>query len=317
VNWQEFFEAYDIEYVAGGKNTKKGELSVNCPYCGQDDPSFHLGVSLTSENWGCLRHGGHRGKAPYKLIQALLGCSYTQAKLIVAQYSRSDPTNLDEALATLMGETTESPKASTEPLKLPGRPIHRASSNTRKFFDYLTDRGFNNPKDVSAYYGLRACLTGRFKDRIIFPFYDADWQLIAYTGRALGDPIKAPRYLSSDRIKDTVFNEPGLADGGPILLVVEGPFDALKLDYYGSPIKTTCTFGITPHVNQLAILAKLKKRFKRTIVLFDVGAVEQAWHLADALGLEVGSLPEGVDDPGMMSQSQVIKFVKSLLTIGS
>lgn len=313
MNWQEFLEAYDIHYVTSGPNTRRGEVSIQCPWCGDDDPSQHLGISLASDAWGCLRHGGHRGKAPHRLVQAILGCSYTQAQLIVRQYNRSDPTNLDEALSALLGTVT-TPAAPLAPVELPGRLIHRKGPNTRKFFDYLTDRGFHDPKNISYYYGLRACLTGRFKDRIIFPCYDADWQLIAFTGRALGNPINAPRYLSSERIKDTIFNESSFANGGPILLVVEGPFDALKLDYYGSPVRATCTFGTTPHVNQLAILAGLKKRFKRIIVLFDVGATEQAWHLADSLGLEVGSLPEGVEDPGDLSAFGVTKFVRSLLT---
>jgi hypothetical protein len=313
MKWIEFLESYDVHYVTGGTNTKRGEVSIQCPWCGDEDPSQHLGISLNSDNWGCLRHGGHRGKAAHRLVQALLGCSFTQARLIVGQYSRSDPTNLGEALAMLMGADT--PKPATEPVTLPEGcvPIRAVSRSNRRFWDYLYGRGFSDPERVAWNYGLLACTKGRFKDRIIFPFHQDD-DLIAYTGRALGDPIKAPRYLSSERIKETVFNENDLARiGAGTLLVVEGPFDALKLDYYGYPVRATCTFGITPHVNQLAILAKLKRKFARTIVLFDVGATEQAWHLADALGLEVTSLPEGVDDPGSLSQSQVNKFVSSLL----
>jgi DNA primase catalytic core, N-terminal domain len=315
MNWEEFLEAYDIHYVNSGPNTRRGEISISCPWCGDDDPSQHLGIALTSENWGCLRHGGHRGKAAHRLVQALLGCSYTQAKLIVRQYSRSDPSNLEEALAALTGVVGENRAIANVNLPKECRPILYESRTTYKFIDYLLDRGFNEPERVALDYSLLACLTGQFKDRIIFPFYDANQDLVGYTGRALGNPINAPRYLSSEFIKNTIFNEYNLSRCiGDTLFVVEGPFDALKLDFYGYPVRATCTFGTTLHINQLAILAKLKKKFRRTIVLFDVGAAEQAWHLADSLGLEVGSLPEGVDDPGDLSAFGVTKFVRQLLT---
>jgi hypothetical protein len=34
---------WDIAVVTSGPNTKKGEISINCPFC-KDDLSFHMGV---------------------------------------------------------------------------------------------------------------------------------------------------------------------------------------------------------------------------------------------------------------------------------
>ena len=113
MNWIEFIEAYAIDYVTRGPNTKKGEISVRCPWCGDSDPSHHMGISLATDNWGCHRNPQHRGKAPTGLIAALLGCNWHQAKLIAAQYSIVDPDSLGDALAALT--------ATSEPRKAPAR----------------------------------------------------------------------------------------------------------------------------------------------------------------------------------------------------
>src|SRR5688572_2948962 len=99
MDWVEFFKANMIDYVTRGPNTKRGEVSVNCPWCAGDDPSHHLGINLTKAAYGCLRNPEHRGKRPAGLIAALLGCSFSQALIIEKQYTAAaDPENLGDAL---------------------------------------------------------------------------------------------------------------------------------------------------------------------------------------------------------------------------
>src|SRR6185437_14451795 len=101
MDWIRFLEENNIHFVSRGPNTKRGEISVQCPMCGDDDPSEHFGINPTTGKWGCHRDASHRGKSARTLIKALLRCSGTQAGFIVKQYSKADPDSLEAALAVL------------------------------------------------------------------------------------------------------------------------------------------------------------------------------------------------------------------------
>lgn len=296
MDWIEFLDTASIDWVSSGPNTKRGEISVQCPWCGQDDPSQHLGISLESENWGCLRNGAHRGHNPERLIAALLGCSHTQAKLVVRQYSRADPDRLP-------GPLTEERPASEpgSPEEMPDYRSIQSTGITAKFWRYLASRGFD-PHKVTSKYGLVCCLSGKYKDRILIPFH-RNGRLVAWTGRAIINPRSAPRYLSSNLIKTVLFNEDSLV-GGSHLFIVEGPFDAIKLDYHGAT--ATCISGANATPEQIQVLHQICRSYERVTLLLDTDAVEQAYVLIDWLPrVELGQLPEGIKDPGELTKEQI------------
>lgn len=314
MNWEAFLEDHTIHWVDRGPNTKRGELSIQCPWCGDADPSQHLGISLATENWGCHRDAEHRGRSAHRLIAALLGCSYNQARLIEKQYNRADPDTLEEALAVLTDTPLVQKQEVEKPKLLPEfREIQKIGS-TAKFWRYLERRGFDNIQDLCWDYSLMCCLTGRWKDRIIIPVL-MDGELVGWTGRAIVHPRNAPRYLtSSPSIKTTVLNADTLS-GGNTLLVTEGPFDALKLDYYGwsHGLRAVCVFGTSLSIDQVAILRRMKKHFKKCLVMFDPEATGPAFQASDWLdGAEQLSLPDGIEDPGAMTKKEVLKLVRAL-----
>lgn len=298
MDWVGFLNDNHIEWVSRGPNTARDHISIKCIWCGEEDPSEHLGISLTTQAWGCLRNAAHRGHAPSRLIAALLGCSYSQAQIIEAQYSKADP----DALPSLSGNLVAPVEVSEE---LPDfRPIKPIGS-TAKFWRYLEKRGFSDPEAVIGQYRLKCALTGRFKERLLIPFYQAE-KLVAWTGRAIG-PATA-RYLSSKLVKTTVFSEDELHHGGDQLFIVEGPFDALKLDFYGQQYgaRATCVFGTAMSMDQIVILSTLCKRFRRVVVLFDFDAVEPSYEATEWLkNVTMGRLPDGVKDPGELSEKQI------------
>ena len=315
MNWEEFLQDHHITYVTRGPNTKKGEVSVRCPWCGDDDPSEHLGISLSREAWGCHRSHTHRGKGPVRLVQALLGVSNNQAKLIVSQYDRADPENLEQAIDAL--EPTY--KVSTEPmpskLRFPPEFRHIGPEKiTFRFWNYLMRRGFSDPERLAATYDLKCCSIGQWKDRIIVPIY-RDHTLIAWTGRAIQSTINAPRYLStSDVIKKTIFNEDEVLEGGEILFITEGPFDALKMDFYGYALgaRATCVFGTSMTIDQISILKKAAKNFKKVVLLLDPDALETSFNTLEWLPEAVmGTLPAGAEDPGALLRTEVRDLVSS------
>ncbi len=308
MNWQDFLTDNQIEWVSRGPNTARGEISIRCPWCGDEDPSHHLGINLSKGSWGCLRNPEHRGHSTTYLIGTLLRCSQHQARVIVDQYSRSDPAQLGEL-------SLKAPSSPGQPGEPEGRPTLRAieaTGSTSRFWHYLQVRGFD-PDAVIKQYRLQCCLVDRYKDRLIIPLYQRR-SLIAWTGRALGTPVTAPRYLSSKRVKETIFNEDDLMQGGRLLFITEGPFDAMKLDYHGleQGVRATCTFGTSIPIEQLVLLNSRRARFDKTVILFDRDAVEPAFIAKEWLPsstVTVGQLPEGVKDPGELSRGQIQELI--------
>src|ERR1700733_8416251 len=314
MDWPAFLEAHHIDFVTSGPNTRRGQISTRCPWCGDDDPSQHLSISLTKDAFGCWRNAKHAGRKPYSLVAALLGCSFSQARVIVAQYNATDPASFDEAITALGG----APEAPQQPLALPeGLPPDfrqiKPTGLTSRFWRYLENRGFDDVVALTQQYGLLCCQHGRWKDRVIIPLYQGG-KLIGWTARAIQPVISAPRYLSSSpAIKNTVFNEDILLQGGKILYITEGPFDAIKIDFYGSRlgVRSTCLFGVNPTVDQISILRALSKNFEQVRILFDAEAFEPALLISDwlsAKNVAIESLPVGIKDPGNLSRKQVVSL---------
>jgi hypothetical protein len=307
MDWTAFLNDNAVEYATRGKNTARDHVSIRCPWCGDEDPSQHLGISLTSDAWGCLRNSRHRGHSPSHLIAAILGCSSHQARLIVSQYTESDPESLGVA------QSPPEPKVE-EIFDLRHERQIKPVGTTAKFWHYLEGRGFHDVNALIRKYRLTCCTTGYYKERIIIPLYK-DKKLYAWTARAIGNPQNAPRYLSSELVKKTVFNRD--IEGGELLFVVEGPFDALKLDYYGQEhgARATCTFGTSISIEQVIILNALKKLFQRVVVLFDRDALEPSFEAIDwlsAANVTLGTLPEKFKDPGEMSGTDIATFIQQV-----
>lgn len=331
MDWQRFLEENNIHFVSRGPNTKRGELSVQCPMCGEDDPSEHLGINPVTGKWGCHRDSSHRGKSSRTLIKAILGCSSQQAQFIVKQYSHSDPDTLEAALAVLEADNNGAvnhdedlaKQAKHQQLGPQFKDFTKIKPRgvTRRFYEYLEARNLDDVPSLIARYELRAALTGRYKDRIIVPVRHSG-ELLGWTSRAIGVVKDAPRYLaSSEEVKSTVFNYDGLKGGGERLFIVEGPFDAIKLDNHSFSInytdgqkiqfRATCTFGTSPTISQLAILRSLVRQYDDAWVLFDKGADGPGAELAEWIGAKQAYLPHVIDDPGEMKRRTMDQCAES------
>lgn len=333
MDWLSFFDDHQIDYVTRGPNVKKGNVNIACPMCG-DDPSHHMGVALEKEAWGCWRGANHKGKKAHNLVRALLGCSFNQAKIIVQQYSAADPEDLDDVLDLMLKgyPEREARIIKKQELKFPDefKRIKKEGS-TKRFFKYLKNRGFKKVDKFCSLYKLRCATTGKFKDRIIIPIYQRK-KLVGWTSRAIGKTRDAPRYLALSEddgglvnVFHTLWNWDSIMDGGDLLLIVEGPFDALKLDYYalelyneGIEAQATCTFGTSMSEQQAMMLSEVARRFKKAVLLYDEGATEaifRAKELLEHTKVECGFLPPDVEDPGEMTRKEVHNLIKGLLCI--
>lgn len=312
MDWIRFLDENNIHYVTRGPNTKKGEVSIQCPMCGEADPSEHLGINLKTGYWGCHRDASHRGKQAHSLIRAVLGASTHTAKQIMARYDRADPDTLDAMLSALEGNEPETDVKQMLNHEAEWQKFQKIKARglTDRYFRYLQVRGYAAEVIVRKY-DLRCTYTGRYKDRILIPVR-FNGELLGWTSRALGAPKSAPRYLMSDEnVKTTVFNYDEVKQGGERLFIVEGPFDAIRIDSHpftprtDIPYRATCTFGTSPTISQIALLRTLVKKYTQAWVLFDEGADTPSRNLAEWIGAQSAYLPTGIKDPGDMTDKHL------------
>jgi len=325
-----------IDYVTSGSNVKKGNINVACPFCG-DDPSHHLGVDPETGFWGCWRNRNHRGRKLYRLIAALGGFSFQQAAQIVGEAGNVE---FDSEFDRLISEGIRTEDEYTPPVQegveslafqIEMRPLNELIPASRRFLYYLMEnRKYNNLLDavsVASYYRLRYAVSGRWKDRIIIPVY-MEGDLVTWTARSIY-PDAQLRYRSLERensvmnIKHTLFNyDHARRHHGNALVVVEGPMDAIRLDYFGRKygVRSVALFNTTAEQEQIYWLHRIKDLYEVVVVLFDSGMNEmlQATQLADELhangfvNVVVGELPKGTKDPGELTRVQVRHLCEKL-----
>jgi len=325
-----FLDKHNIEYVDSGPNVARGNVNIKCPFCGPNDPSHHMGIEPQSSMWACWRDKNHRGKSPVRLIKALIHCSHEEALRIVGK----EGGDIDEDLLHLLAEGSyfkNKEQRSEVPENNFGfakgvREFNGKYTAETKFKDYLVSRGFE-PQDVDSVirtYKLRYAMLGKFKRRLILPYYNLDHELVTFSGRSLykssglryKEVNKNEAYIHS---KHTLFNLNLAQAGGKVLFVVEGPIDVLKLDFYGRHLGCRSVGLSTVSVSeaQVLLLLNLSKSFEAVRIVVDEGYIAQQQDILDDLSIlpniGISALPKGVEDPGELSKSQVISFCKQEL----
>jgi hypothetical protein len=330
-SWREFVKANGIHYVSSGPSTAKGNIYVHCPFCGNADRSTHMGLSLNVRLpfFACWKDSTHRGRYPPRLIAALLGCSYADAVAMVDAEDSSAIDDYEAAVSRTLAPAVVRPSDVHE-LQMPKTFRVLDHSTGERFVRYLERRGFTMVERFASYYGLRYCPVGAFAQRIILPVFH-EHQLVTWTGRDITGmarlryetlstkPEVAQRQGSTPAllaVGETVFNYDRAAEGGRTLVICEGPFDALKIDWFCEDVDVAVAVFGMPKNRQQGILVRLAQGFERVRVLLDGAATSKAWRLCweeleAVLGNTVArlSLPEGVKDPGALRGDQVVEIL--------
>jgi hypothetical protein len=342
LNWRNVLTQNRIEFVERGPNVKRGELNIQCPFCGSADPSHHMGLSQETGWWACWRNRDHRGKSPVRLLQRLLGCTYERARELCgfdAEYV--DPDEFQSAIARFMGRVKEEPVKAAALLTMPKEfaPIEELPMMVRdRMLDYLHARRFTlrdrDPERLCEDYSLHGAYKGDYAHRIILPYYQGQ-QLVAWTGRAITSTAQVrykdiPVVDAAVQVRHTFYNYNALLDPQTrVLVVCEGPFDALKLDFYlrehGVRAVAISTNSLS-HVQE-SVLREHAPRFSRVCLMLDqatelgvVDSMRMARSLSDIRHLTIiksyGEGSEGVKDAGAMSPRMVLAFLDYLIKIG-
>jgi hypothetical protein len=294
-----------------------------------------MGVSTTGKGWGCWRSSDHRGKAPHRLIAALLGVSQAEAARIAGTAAKGLPDSPDAALkglvARLKGESRQEAEA---PLVLPPEYCQAwATKSAHLFNSYLKDRGFTDNQiwQLIENYDLGFAMRGEQRYRIIIPIYDEDEKLFTWSGRAINDDAKI-RYKTLTSHADSAGSGPvargpitdmllGLPDltGGRMLVLAEGPFDAMRLSLWTEEYEAhaTCFFGKSVSTAQIDLIAGLRKRYDKIFLLLDPEASMDALGLnrsLEALGVRAWFL-DGTADPGEMESHAIRQMLRAMKSI--
>jgi hypothetical protein len=212
IDWRSLFDALHVEWRDRGPNSSRNNITIKCPFC-HDDPSTHLAVAYDGAGYYCFRNPTHRGvSAPRLLVR--LGASYDEAQRLLRHYSDSSTASPAKARVPSFSQL-QTVWSHFDPV-----------SQSDRYIDYLTWRGFEDADLVADYYDLRYARVGKWSGRLLIPYYE-NGSLISWVGRSITN--HDPKYLA--QISDEgVLYVPGRAraryDTG---VLVEGPLDALKI----------------------------------------------------------------------------------------
>lgn len=316
-------------------NVKRGNFNIQCPFCGSDDPSAHMGINYASGMWGCWRNTAHRGRAPEKLIAKALHVSTTQARLMLGLTGQQavESSDFGKLLSGAIfseeaGDVERTSSRKSASLQERFKLVRiKDTGATSKFFDYLCSRNFDSDEDVwdlIGEYGIMGCLVREYANRLILPIR-RDGKLVAFTGRSIFKEAKLRyRAVSDDdaivRVKDCLFNEEQVGEGGDVLVVQEGPLDVYKLDFYGRKYGVRSVGLMTTALTayRIAAIRRLSKKYRVVVVMQDKGMEIHAHQVAaqfildKATKLTVQHVPGKWKDVGDMGKKDVVKLCKQL-----
>lgn len=335
IDWRELLEEHRIAFIERGPNVRRGELNVRCPFCGNSDPSEHMGINVETGWWSCWRNRTqHSGKSPVRLLMRLLRVSYEVAlQLAGLDASWVDPDGFAALAARLRQPAIPKPIVD---VKIKGLPLGRFDAleprgGTRRHWDYLENRGFD-PDQLAEEYSVCCGVDTAWSGRVIFP-YREEKRVVTWSGRAIGtaelrykDLPHEPRYEGETcaiiPTKETLYNHDSLIDGGEWLVIVEGPIDALKIDCVGRLLGVRAVALSTASISdgQLARLDRYACNFRRAVVMMDtareldiIDSMRMRSQLS-GLGLDSRILPVpfGRKDAGELKLHEATEFCLNL-----
>lgn len=330
-DWLDLVERQGIDHIDRGPNVKRGEINIKCPFCGSADPSYHMGLSLTTGFWACWRNKSHRGKSPLRLLMRLLYVPYWKARQLAGlDETYVDPEGFDAVAARIMGRDlsmTRMEQVQRDFLSLPDEfRIIEQKGQSRQHWNYLQDaRAFGYwTADAIERYLLCYATTGDMWYRVIFP-YITNGELVSWTGRyiAQGGAIRY-RDLELDEClikpKENLYNHDAIISGGKVLCVVEGPIDTVKIDLFGASEGVRAVGLSTNSMSdeQLWLLTEAADNFDKLVVLMDekksgLGLVDSMRMKAEISSIKNATImpvPLGAKDAGEYTPQQALEAVR-------
>lgn len=219
---------------------KDNEIKINSIFC--EDYKHHLWCN-PSGGKNKYPHGVyHCWKTDQKgslvnLVMQFDKCSYEDA-LDILDGADIELNELEKKVQEIFDQKTIEPKSDQKEIKSLEIPPNcylfsdlPSSNYIRKYAsDYLKNRKI--PED-----NLYVCTQGRYKNRIVIPYYDRQGNLIYYNGRYIGNEGTNLRYLGPPKElgigKSDVLFVPEWPEKQEKIYITEGEFDAISLSICG------------------------------------------------------------------------------------
>ena len=266
---------------------------VFCPICkSQGKDKFKLAIGIDKgmyHCWVCESKGKNIGRLALKYS--------IQKKAATELYSYFKTEKDDLQIRIEQEKTIELPKDFRLIATSRGHEAKIARS-------YLENRGFKE-KDL---WRFRVGISNQygFKNRIIFPSFDADQNLNYYTARSY-DPKQKRRYQNSKvSRKDIIFREFDI-DFTQEMILVEGVFDLLHI-----PWNSTCILGSWID-KKYKIFQEIVKHQTPVTLCFDHDALDKTQKIAKSLHefcVPVKISYHGNKDFGDMTKKEVDYWLK-------
>ncbi len=330
-----------VELMPAGKHMK-----AKCPFHNEKTPSF----TLSPDRGMYYCYGCHVGGDIFTFIQEIEGVDFKEALQILAdkagvELKKEDPKKrterdkqydiLEVATKYFQEYLTKKTEAITYLRKrgvtpetiakwrigyAPGPPDH----GWRELKHFLESKNFTSPELLKA--GLiKGADSGKepydlFRDRIMFPIFNAVGKVVAYSGRILTDDSKAPKYVNSPETE--LFNKSEILYGYDkakqgirsmdFSLIVEGQFDVIMAHQAGYH-NTVAVSGTALTTHHVMLLQRLSNK---VVLALDgdragVAAVKKAADLMLSRGMDVkvAHIPKG-EDPADLIQKDISCFKK-------
>lgn len=235
--WADFCSEYGLSVRTSGKSTHRGDIYVRCPWCVSGAEKHLMGLSMESTVYGCWKDDGHRGRNPIRLIQALLEVSWSDARDIAQRHA---PKGLDFFVraAPQEDEVRDYQVPSTLKTRFPAAAQEYVESRGIRLEDFKRLGG--------AFGGTHP--DNEFSWRVVLPITMPDGRLVGATGRAVGEGVTPPYMTLPKKLDAGLLGPHWCRESSSILIVVEGPFDAIKLqiasEFYQMPIDVIASLGV-------------------------------------------------------------------------
>jgi DNA primase len=266
------------------------EVSFFCPLpppegCDGKHHKRKLSINLQKDVWHCWVCG-QGGRNLLRLI-AIGGKEHPD----YMEYSAEVEAAKEKKEATKEYDRVRLPKE-FRPLCVPS-----ASPYYHQAIAYLDRRGVT-AEDILTY-KLGYAEDGPLKERIIFPSFDEHGELNFVVGRAIWERISPP-YMTNGRYnKDIIFNDI-LVDWSRPIVLVEGPFDAVKAGTNSVPLQGKFLSD--------RLIARVLLKEVPVYIALDEDAAADTLAIAERLkgyGVETYIVEwKGVKDPGEMTKEQ-------------
>lgn len=294
-----------LEYVGVDVNGETGADFISyCPFHdNRDSASFNVS-KISPYPFRCWNPSCSATGTLLKLVEVVGHMSSMQALRFLFKY-QTESSSLRDLIVRKDEEDPYEywPETKLDPLKIdvnvPGPAV-----------DYMLSRGFT--KETLEYFQVAYSSK---KQRVVIPVRDETGGLVGFTGRAI-DPDREPRYWDPGLPKKFVWFNENHAIGLPEVIVTEGPLDAMKVHQAGFP----CVIGLMGGGFAGPKREKLTRHFPSCIIFTDNPETDEAGlalsnKIAEAMrqagrAVWVARYPEGVKDPGEMSEAQIKKAIE-------